>query len=169
MRALSIDVGLHITGYVICDVENSKISLIKEDEIKTKEKTGFSQKLHYIYECLYNQIISFRPQVMLLEKLYSHYRHPITLGILAQIRGVVVLLAEQNKLKLFEFSPTRAKKSILGRGNSNSSQVKKMAENLTGFEFKSTHTADAFSLVVAFSHLQKLNSLQILNSNDFKN
>ncbi|MCM8830904.1 MAG: crossover junction endodeoxyribonuclease RuvC [Candidatus Omnitrophica bacterium] len=156
---MSVDIGLYITGYVICEVENSKISLLKEDEIRTKSYDTFSKKLNYIFECLDNQIQIFKPKTILIERLYSHYRHPITFGILAQIRGVIVLLAEKKNLKLFEFSPTKAKKSILGRGNSSSFQVKKMAENITGRTFKSTHTADAFSLVIAFSHMQKLNKL----------
>ncbi|MCM8786752.1 MAG: crossover junction endodeoxyribonuclease RuvC [Candidatus Omnitrophica bacterium] len=169
MRILSVDIGLYVTGYVICEVDNLKISLIKEDEIKTARYDTFSKKLNYIFECLENQIQIFKPEAVLLERLYSHYRHPITFGILAQIRGVVVLLTERKNLKLFEFSPTKAKKSILGKGNSKSFQVKKMAENITGHTFKSNHTADAFSLVIAFSHMQKINKLEIFFKYDFKN
>jgi hypothetical protein len=40
--------------------------------------------------------------------------------------------------------------------------VKKMAENITGKQFISYHTADAFSLVAAFSNAQKMKRLEVL-------
>ncbi len=159
MVVLGIDVGLRTCGYVITAVKNLEVSLIKEGQIKPGSRQGLPQKLSYIFEELKKEVREYRPEAIVVEKLYSHYRHPITLGVLAQVRGVVFLLSDQEKIALFEYSPTRARKSFLGRGNVNSQQVKKMAENVTGRKFKSLHTADAFSLVVAFSHAQKLNRL----------
>lgn len=162
MVVLGVDVGLRICGYVITTVKNLEVNLIKEGQIKPNPGLGLPKKLNCIFEEIRKEIREHNPKALVLEKLYSHYRHPITLGVLAQVRGVVILLAHQEDIALFEYSPTRARKSFLGRGNANSQQVKKMAENVTGKKFKSLHTADAFSLVVAFSHDQKLNRL--LNS-----
>ncbi len=159
MKVLGIDVGLRTCGYVIAAVEKLDVSLLEEGQIKPNSRHSLPQKLSHIFDGLKNAIKEHKPEAIVVEKLYSHHRHPTTLGILAQVRGVVVLLAYQQGITLFEYSPTRARKSFLGRGNSNSQQVKKMAENITGRKFKSLHTADAFSLVVAFSHAQKLNRL----------
>ena len=159
MKVLGVDVGLRICGYVIASVKNLEVSLIKEGQIKPDSRQALSQKLNHIFEELRKEVKKYRPEAIVVEKLYSHYRHPTTLGVLAQVRGIVVLLAQQQGITLFEYSPTRARKSFLGRGNVNSQQVKKMAENVTGKKFKSLHTADAFSLLVAFSHAQKLNRL----------
>lgn len=159
MRVLGIDVGLRACGYVITAVKNLEVGLIKEGQIKPGPRLGLPQKLSHIFEELKKEVREYKPEAIVVEKLYSHYRHPATLGVLAQVRGVVVLLCDQEKVALFEYSPTRARKSFLGRGNVNSQQVKKMAENVTGRRFNSLHTADAFSLVVAFSHAQKLNRL----------
>lgn len=159
MKVLGVDVGLRTCGYIIAAVEKLDVSLLGEGQIKPNSHHLLSQKLSHIFDELKNAIKEHKPEAIVVEKLYSHHRHPTTLGILAQVRGVVVLLAYQQGITLFEYSPTRARKSFLGRGNSNSQQVKKMAENITGRKFKSLHTADAFSLVVAFSHAQKLNRL----------
>lgn len=153
---LSIDIGLRVCGYVLCEVKNLEIKLVKEGQIKPNPKASFPKKLNYIFEELEKEVISYSPKAIIVEKLYSHYRHPTTLGVLAQVRGVIALLAYQRGVSFFEYSPTRARKSFLGRGNSTSDQTKKMAENVTGREFKSLHTADAFSLVAAFSHAQKV-------------
>jgi len=159
MKVLGVDVGLRTCGYVITAVKNLEVNLIKEGQIKPDPGLGLPKKLSQIFQGLKKEIRECKPEAIVIEKLYSHYRHPTTLGILAQVRGVVVLLSDQEKIALFEYSPTRARKSFLGRGNANSEQVKKMAENVTGRRFNSLHTADAFSLVVAFSHSQKLNRL----------
>ncbi|MCF7893155.1 MAG: crossover junction endodeoxyribonuclease RuvC, partial [Candidatus Omnitrophica bacterium] len=98
------------------------------------------------------------PEAIIVEKLYSHYRHPTTLGVLAQVKGVIALLAYQSNLNYFEYPPTKARKAMLGKGNVDSTQVKKMAENIVGRKFKSVHTADAFSLVFAFSNAQNFKS-----------
>ena len=159
MRVLGVDVGLRTCGYVITAVKNLEVTLIKEGQIKPDPGLGLPKRLSQIFQELKKEIREYKPEAIVIEKLYSHHRHPTTLGILAQVRGVVVLLSDQEKIALFEYSPTRARKSFLGRGNANSEQVKKMAENVTGRRFNSLHTADAFSLVVAFSHAQKLNRL----------
>jgi crossover junction endodeoxyribonuclease RuvC len=163
MRVLGIDVGLRVCGYVICEVRNLQIQLINEGEIKPRLYQTLPKKLNYIFEELKKEIITKSPSAIIVETLYSHYRHPVTLGLLAEVRGVIALLAQQHGISFFEFSPTRARKSLVGKGNANSLQVKKMSEQIMQRHFKSIHTADAFSLVVAFSHTQKLKALNLVS------
>lgn len=155
MLVLGVDVGIQVCGFCICGVRNLEVNLFEDGEVKPPRVYPLAQKLNYIFEELEGRIDKYHPETLIIEKLYSHYRHPATLGLLAQIRGVVVLLSYKKGLELFEYSPTQARKSFLGRGSVNSFQVKKMAEGVTGKKFKSIHTADAFSLAVAFSHTQK--------------
>jgi crossover junction endodeoxyribonuclease RuvC len=162
MTVCGVDVGLQVCGYCICEVQNAKVHLIKEGEIKTSRKQSFPEKLEFIYEELEKEIERHKPKAIVLEKLYSHHRHPTTLGVLAQVRGVVVLLSKKSRTDLFEYAPTRARKAFLGRGSVNSFQVQKMAENFTGGEIKSIHTADAFSLVIAFAHEEKVRNLKMV-------
>ncbi|MDD5584136.1 MAG: crossover junction endodeoxyribonuclease RuvC [Candidatus Omnitrophica bacterium] len=169
MRILSVDVGFQVCGYTICDVRNLVVTLVKEGEIKPHLQQTLPQKLNHIFEVLEQEVKFYGPGAIVVETLYSHHRHPTTLGLLAQVRGVIVLLAERTKLDFYEYAPTRARKCFLGKGSVNSLQVKKMAENVTGREFKSTHTADAFSLAVAFSHTQKLQRLSRDLPTDIRN
>jgi crossover junction endodeoxyribonuclease RuvC len=155
MKVIAVDVGLRVTGYVVCSVHNSYVELCDNGQIATTTQSPLSQRLYKIYEGLVNVIERHKPQVLIVEKLYSHYKHPVTLGVLAQVRGVVLLLAEQYRLTLYEFSPTRARKALLGKGSARAPQVKKMVENVLKRKIKSQHIADAFSLVVAFAHTQK--------------
>ncbi len=155
MYILAVDLGLRTCGYVVCEVNGINIRLIKEKEIKPNPKQNLPEKLNFIFEHLKEDILSYKPQALVVEKLYSHYRHPTTLGVLAQVKGIIALLAHRCHIDYFEFSSTRARKALLGKGSADSKQVKKISENITGRKLQSVHTADAFSLVFAFAHNQK--------------
>ncbi len=152
MIVLGIDVGLRTTAYAVCRVNGSKLKPLDDGQINTTTSFSLPQRLTLIFNVLSRVIEEFRPQVLILEKLYSHYRHPTTLGLLAQVRGVVVLLSDKYNLKFYEYSPTQAKKAILGRGDAKAPQVKRMVENMLSKRVKSQHIADAYSLVITFSH-----------------
>jgi len=153
MIVIGVDVGLKATGFVVCKATKERITLLKQDEIVTSTKDSLPERLNLIFKKLAKTIKRYQPQIIVLEKLYSHYRHPTTLGVLAQVRGVIVLLSSFYKLTLYEYSPTEVKKAIVGRGNASTVQVKRMIENVfLKKKIKSNHVADAFSLVVTFSH-----------------
>lgn len=160
MIVLAVDVGLRITGYVVCRVKGTHIELREQGQVKTDSKTSLAERLTDIYRQLDRVSEKHAPQGLILETLYSHHRHPVTLGVLAQVRGVVVLLGRQRGMDQYEFSPTKARKALLGKGSADSARVKKMAETVMGCEMGSEHIADAFSLVVAFSHARKAETIR---------
>ena len=162
MRVLAVDVGLKVCGYVVCEIDGVDPQLLFDGEIKPSFRYTLPKKLNYIFEALGRVISTYKVCVIVVEVLYAHHCHVTTLGLLAHVRGVVALLAQRAGVGFFEYAPTRARKSFLGKGSARSEQVKKMAENVTGRRFKSVHTADAFSLAVAFAHEQKVK--KILNS-----
>ena len=159
MLVLAVDVGLRVSGYVICAVDNHNVKLVKEGEVKPPIKSSLSKRLFFIHKEISRVIESYRPEALILERLYSHYRHPTTVSLLAQVRGVILVLAEIYGIDSYEYSTTRARKSFLGKGSVKSYQVKKVAENVLGMKLKSKHTADAFSLVATFSHTLKKKAL----------
>lgn len=159
MIVIGVDVGLRATGYVVCEVKSAQIGFIADGQIVTTSARSLSHRLDTIYQQLKEVVNRYNVEVMILERLYSHYKHPTTLGVLAQVRGVVVLLAHQSRLELHEYSPTRARKAMLGVGSVRSSQVKRMGEGMLNRPIRSQHIADAFSLIVAFSHYHRVRSL----------
>jgi len=160
MVVLAIDVGLRVSGYTVCEVKKLDVGLIKEGEIKPKTTDTLPKRLFFLYSEFTKVIEAYKPEAMVLERLYSHHKHPTTVSSLSQVKGIALVLAEKFALEFYEFSPTRARKSFLGKGSANSAQVKKMAESVLGRKFLSEHTADAFSLAVAFSHELKVKKLK---------
>lgn len=154
MIILAVDVGIQVCGYAVCALNGTNAHLIKQGEIKPKKADTLPQKLNSIIEELERVVKEVNPQAVVVETLYSHHKHPATLGVLAQVKGTIAVFSCRWGVDYAEYSSTRARKSFVGKGDADSLRVKKMAESVTGIVFKSVHTADAYSLAFAYAHEQ---------------
>ena len=100
MRILGIDPGLGITGYLIIDSKNGNVKLVEAGVIRSSNKGGIAARLSNIYTELAELIQEHKPEAIILEKLYSHYKHPTTAMLMGHARGVACLAAGENSLKL---------------------------------------------------------------------
>lgn len=158
MKILGIDPGLNTTGYGLIEIKNNRTSLIEAGVIKTNSQDILSRRLNIIYQGLLSLIKEQNPNCLVLEKLYTHYRHPVTASLLGHARGVISLIAEQLKLDFFEYPPKRVRQAILGSGNASKPQVQRMVESI--FKLKpgslSQDISDALCLALAHVQLTKI-------------
>src|SRR3989338_2763959 len=126
MRILGIDPAVKITGYGLIDIEDNKIKLVEAGIIEPKARDLIQNKIAKIYRMVDGIIKQHNPDVMVLEKLYAHYHHPVTACILGHVRGVICLLCAQHDIKLIEHSVKRIRKAIVGNGNATKEQTKRV-------------------------------------------
>jgi crossover junction endodeoxyribonuclease RuvC len=162
MRILGIDPALSITGYGLIDTKKDKLSLIEAGIVKTSSKERLPQRLDKIYRAIEKLISDTKPEVMVLEKLYAHYRHPTTAYILGQARGVICLVCAEKKIPLVEYAATRVKKAILGCGLASKYQVQRMVASLLNLNQlpKYTDVTDALALAIAYSYIAKTDKIK---------
>ncbi len=165
MRILGIDPALSVTGYGIIDVRNNKTSLVEAGVVVTSPKQDISSRLNKIHRAITELISETRPGVMVLEKLYAHYRHPTTAHILGQARGVICLAAAEAGIALVEYPATRVKKAIVGKGLAGKYQVQKMVAVTLGINKlpKYTDVTDALALAIAHFHIERIDKITKLN------
>ena len=60
---------------------------------------------------------------MVVEQLFSHYRHVRTAILMGHARGVVLLAGARGKVALDELAATEVKKAITGHGHASKEQV----------------------------------------------
>lgn len=154
MRILGVDPGLRICGYGVIDRRPSCLKLIEAGIITTKPGQDIEQRLNKIYCSLDELICQLRPKVLVLEKIYAHYRHPATAFILGQARGVICLLCAKRNIKLVEYSSTRVKKAIVGRGHASKAQVKGMIGQLLNIKTEGFNFDVSDALALALAHMQ---------------
>ncbi len=152
MRILGIDPGLRITGYGLVDMNGAKVTLLETGTIAPVVKQSFENRIKKIYDHLEDLIKEYKPDIMVLEKLYTHTHHPTTASLLGHVRGVICLLSAQHKLKFAEQSVRRIRKAVIGRGGASKLQTRGMvAHVLRVDERKLTQDAsDALALAIGY-------------------
>lgn len=157
MRILGIDPALTISGYGVIDVKQNRLSLWEAGIVKTSCQQALIQRLNKIYQAIIKLIQDSKPQVVVLEKLYAHYRHPTTAYLLGQARGVICLACAQTHISLVEYAATRVKKAIVGNGLASKYQVQRMVVSLLNLQSlpRYTDVTDALALAIAHSYMMR--------------
>lgn len=158
MRVLGIDPGLNITGYGIIEDKDSKPKLIEAGVIRTSSGKPIKDRLRRIYDGLSELIEEYKPDVLVLEKVYSHYKHPVTAILMGHARGVVCLLCGVYDIELVNYASTHLKSSIVGRGRASKAQVAGMVKTLLGLKKIPEPEDVTDALALALSHLQAAKS-----------
>jgi crossover junction endodeoxyribonuclease RuvC len=159
MRILGIDPALTITGYGAIDFSKNRISLLEAGVITTVSGDPLPERLIKIYDAVGSLIKDTRSEIMVLEKLYAHWRHPTTAFILGEARGVICLACERFRVDLVEYSATRVKKAIVGRGLASKEQVQRMVIHTLGLKKppKYSDVTDALALAITHGRVMHVN------------
>jgi len=158
MIIVGVDPALATTGYGVIRAEGNKLDLIEAGVIQTSAKEPTQKRLDKIYCGVENLISDTKADCLVLEKIYSHYKHPATACILGQARGVICLAASKKGILFFEYAATRIKKAIVGKGLASKSQVQNMVAHTLGLKTipEYNDVTDALALAIAHSYINKI-------------
>lgn len=147
-----------ITGYGVIRFDKKQIFLLEAGIVSTSSKDSNSQRLDKIFRSISRLIRETKPDVVVIEKIFSHYRHPTTSYILGQSRGVICLATERENVPLIEYGATRIKKAIVGKGLASKLQVQKMVAKILkiGTLPKYTDVTDALALAIAHCYIARI-------------
>jgi len=97
------------------------------------------------------------PQVMVLEKLYAHYKHPVTASIMGHARGVICLVCAERGVELVEESPKRVRKAVVGNGNASKQQTLRVVANFLKIDPArlTLDASDALALALGYAHMSR--------------
>lgn len=155
MIIVGIDPALTITGYGVVHINKNRLSLLEAGIIKTSPGQGLTERLEKIYLAVAKLISDTKPDVLVLEKIYAHYRHPTTAYLLGQARGVICLACAMGQVSLAEYAATRVKKAMTGSGLASKYQVQRMVADIFSLSSLPKHTdvTDALALAIAHSYI----------------
>ena len=122
MIALGIDPGTAICGYGFVETHGSRLRPLAYGSIFTTPDMPMEQRLMKIFDELDALIKQHKPDVMGVEKLF--FSRNVTTAIpVGQARGVVLLAAAKNNLRLVERTPMQIKQDVTGYGKATKNQV----------------------------------------------
>jgi len=146
LRILGIDPGSQNCGYGILEIEKRKIIAAGCDVIKMKPSLPLAERLVTVYTEIKKIIEEYKPDLAAVETIFygKNIKSAFSLG---HVRGVILLILAENKIKITEFSPREVKKSVVGNGNASKEQVKFMVEKFLGIEInkKTQDATDALA------------------------
>ncbi len=152
-----MDPGLRITGYGVISVlprsASRRPELVEAGFIKTRATAGISGRLCTLYESLKEVLEDLKPDVIVIEKLFAHYKHPATAILMGHARGVICLLSGSQKIPLVSMPPTHIKKMITGAGHAKKPQIQRMVQYYLGLKKPpaSPDVADALAVALAYA------------------
>jgi crossover junction endodeoxyribonuclease RuvC len=161
MRILGIDPGLGVTGYGIIELSDShQPRLLEVGTIAPRAREPLPERLNKIYKNLEEILEQYKPDVMVVEKLYAHYKHPITACIMGHVRGVIVLQTAQHKIKLIEHSVKRIRKTLIGNGNATKQQTREAVCHILKIDPSqlTLDASDALALALGYALMQRFHS-----------
>ncbi len=154
MRILGIDPGLQVTGYGI--IEEKSFKLVEAGIIRTKANTPVQSRITRIFDEIAKIVEEHRPGVLVLEKIYSHYKHPTTAILMGHARAMACLVCGKFEVKLINYPSTRIKKAITGNGHASKEQVQRMVQGLLKLKNppEPVDVSDALAMAISYCYIE---------------
>jgi len=152
MRILGIDPGLGITGYGLIDTGGNNIKLVEAGIIRSSAKDKMEKRLANIYKKIIDLIKDTAPEAVVLEELYSHYKHPKTSILMGHARGAICLAVEHQDVLLINYPTTKIKKAITGHGRASKEQMQRTVTSLLGLKNSPEPVDVTDALALAITH-----------------
>jgi crossover junction endodeoxyribonuclease RuvC len=133
MRYLGIDPGLQLTGYGVLDVGDRRTlvpALVDAGVIRLTVKASIPKRLVELETELGALIDEVKPDVIAVEQLYAHYKHPRTAILMGHARGVILWSAARRNIRLVELPANRIKKNLVGHGHASKPQMQRGVQDL---------------------------------------
>ena len=154
LRVLGIDPGLRVTGYGAI-VTGGKRPLFLEAGIVAPDTKGtLEQRLHALHRGMSDVVASTKPDMVVIEELFSAYKNPLTAVMMGHARGVLCLVAAQHGVPVHTLGHSLVKRALTGSGAAKKEQVRSMVIHLLGLSRvpEPADVSDALALALAYSN-----------------
>ncbi len=152
IRILGIDPGLRRTGWGLIESEGNRLIYIACGSVETGERDDLGTRLLAIHDGLIAVIERYRPQEAAVEATFVNSNAAATLK-LGQARGIAMLVPAKAGLSVAEYAPNVVKKTVVGAGHGEKSQIRMMiGVLLPKADPQSEDAADALAIAICHAH-----------------
>ncbi|NQT53750.1 crossover junction endodeoxyribonuclease RuvC [bacterium] len=156
MRVLGIDPGLQVTGYGLVETQGAKASVVEAGVVRSDEGQPLEVRLRKIHLSVLDIVRELEPDAIVVEQLYSHYKHPVTAILMGHARGVMFLAAAECGVPVVSYGATRIKKALTGNGRASKAQMQHMVQRTLRLKTLPEPADVADALAVALCHTHTL-------------
>jgi crossover junction endodeoxyribonuclease RuvC len=158
-RIIGLDPGLRNTGWGVIDIEGSRLIYVADGSVHSDADATLAERLLQIHLQVLSVLKEFTPDEAAIEETFVNTDARATLK-LGQARGVIMLAPAMLNLPVAEYAPNQIKKSVVGAGHADKSQVKHMVSILLPrAEMKTADSTDALAVAICHAHHRSISRL----------
>ena len=158
MRILAIDPAIRNTGFAVLEGDAQKQTALDYGVISIPQKIPQSGALAAVSRGLSNLIKKWQPDEVAVEAIIYVQSHKTAISMGAA-RAAALIAAAESGLNIYEYSPTKVKNAVVGKGRADKAQVAFMVRAL--LQLKETPPSDAAdALAIGMAHLAATDPLR---------
>lgn len=160
VRIIGIDPGLRRCGWGIIESEGNRLHFIAAGTVTPPVNGELAHRLVALFEGLSAVLREHTPDEAAVEETFVNQGARSAL-ILGQARGVALMTPASLGLPVAEYAANLIKKSVVGTGHAEKSQVELMVKTLLPqATFKGPDAADALALAICHAHHRSYRRLE---------
>jgi len=150
VKVIGIDPGLAETGIGIVNGRGMQIDAFSYGCVNTDKAHSLPVRLHRIYSKLTQVLDEQRPDLMVVEDIFSLERYPKSGLALGKVTGVILLAGHQHHTGILEVPVREAKKVLTGNGNAGKKQLEQAVRRQLNLKdpIRPDHASDALALAL---------------------
>ena len=161
IRILGIDPGLRRTGWGVVEIAGNRLGFLGCGSVLTDNRAALAARLLAIHDGLMRILDEYRPDEAAVEATFVNKDATATLK-LGQARGIAMVVPAKAGMPVAEYAPNLVKKSIVGVGHGDKSQVRMMIGVLLPWAAPSSDdAADALAIAVTHAHHRQSVALKV--------
>ncbi|MCZ6840752.1 MAG: crossover junction endodeoxyribonuclease RuvC [Alphaproteobacteria bacterium] len=151
MLLLGLDPGLRNTGWGVIEAESNRLRHVANGVVRSGVGP-LAERLLRLHQGLTRVIGEYRLDGAAVEETFMNRDGQATLK-LGQARGIVMLVPAQAGLPVAEYAANTIKKSVVGYGHADKTQIGHMISVLLpGADVTTADAADALAVAVCHAH-----------------
>jgi len=154
---IGVDPGLADTGFGVVRGSGSRIGDYTFGTIRTSKTEALPSRLHHIFSELCSILNSEKPDLMVIEDIFSLKQYPKSSISLGKVCGVILLAGSQRGVPAMELPVKEVKRVLTGNGNASKAQMERAVRHFLKRDTPITpsHASDAIALAMVglFRHL----------------
>jgi len=150
IKLIGIDPGLAATGIGVVTGHRQKVVDFAYGVVRTDQTATTAVRLDKIYSRLHQLFQEEKPDLIVVEDIFSLDKYPRSGITLGKVCGVILLAAHHLNTDVIEIPVREAKQVLTGNGNAGKDQLEKAVRQALGCHdpIRPDHASDALGLAL---------------------
>jgi crossover junction endodeoxyribonuclease RuvC len=151
IRILGLDPGLRHTGWGVIEVTGNRLSYVAGGVIEPDAKLDLAIRLKILFVGVCDLVAAYAPDECAVEETFVN-QNPVSTLKLGHARAAAMLGPANADIPVSEYKPNLVKKSVVGAGHADKTQVAAMMRILLPGCNAKDDQADALAVAVCHAH-----------------